>query len=63
MCINLKDEAFDKWLSSKQDLHKSVYKGKKTIVVVALIKAETETWDTTCLKVNCELEFKRSRKA
>jgi hypothetical protein len=59
MYINLKEKAFDKWLSSKQDVYKAVYRGKKTIAVVA----ETDIWDRTCLKVNCELEFKRSRKA
>jgi hypothetical protein len=29
-CINLKKEAFDKWLSSKQVAHKELYKKRKT---------------------------------
>jgi hypothetical protein len=39
-CINLKKEAFDKWLSSKQDVHKEIYKEKKKIAAKAVIKTK-----------------------
>jgi hypothetical protein len=55
-CIKLKTEASDKWLSSKQDVYKekencskASYKGKKL------------SMEKTCLKINCQLGFKRSR--
>jgi hypothetical protein len=38
--INLKKESFDKWLTSKQDVHKEIYKDKKKIAAKAVIKAK-----------------------
>jgi hypothetical protein len=47
----------------KQDLHKEIYEDKNKILANAVIKAKNKMWDKTCLKINCELGFKRSREA
>jgi hypothetical protein len=39
-CNNLNKEAFDKWLSSKQDVHKDIYKEKKKNAAKAAVKAK-----------------------
>jgi hypothetical protein len=62
-CINLKKEAFDKWLSSKQEVHKEIYKKKKKIAAKAVRKAKNKMWNKAYSKISCELGFKRSREA
>jgi hypothetical protein len=57
----IKKEAFDKWLSSKQDIHKQIYKEKNA--AKSVIKAKNEMWDKTYSKINSELGFKRSGEA
>jgi hypothetical protein len=52
-CINSKKEAFDKWLRSKQEVHKEIYKEKKKIAAKAVIKTKNEMWDKACSKINC----------
>jgi hypothetical protein len=47
-CINIKKEAFDEWLSSKQVVHKEIYNEEKKIAAKAVIKAKNEMWDKTC---------------
>jgi hypothetical protein len=36
----IKKEAFDEWLSSKQDIHKQIYREKKKNAAKAVIKAK-----------------------
>jgi hypothetical protein len=44
-----KEEAFDKWLSSKQNVHKEIYTEKNKIAAAnAVIKAKNERWDKIC---------------
>jgi hypothetical protein len=43
--INLRKEAFDEWLSSKQDAHEEIYKEEKKIAAKALIKAKNKMLD------------------
>jgi hypothetical protein len=42
-------------------VRKEFYKEKKEAMVVR--EAQNEMWDKMCLKINCELGFKRSREA
>jgi hypothetical protein len=53
----------DRRLSSKQDIHKEIYKDKNRIAAKVVIEPKQKMWDRTCSKINCELRFKRSRQA
>jgi hypothetical protein len=42
VCINLEKEAFDNWLSSKEDIHKEIEKEKQKVAAKALIRVKAK---------------------
>jgi hypothetical protein len=54
-------EAFESWVSSKQDEYKDIFKEEKKEAMREVTKAKNEMWDRTYSRINCKLGFKGLR--
>lgn len=61
--VEEKRAAYLKWLSTKEEEDKIIYRKKKKEVKQRIRQKKNEDWEKTCQKVNVHLGYKRSAEA